>query len=195
MAPDDAAADDHHLRGGDTGDAAEQDAATAGVLVQGVRAGLGRELAGHLAHRRQQGEAAARVRDGLVGDGGRPGSEQSGGQLRVGREVEVGEQRLVRAQARDLDRLGFLDLDHQVGVGEHRVGVGDDRGALCDVVGVGDRRSGSGAGLHVHGVAARRELASSRRGEPDAVLIDFDLCGNADDGHCQTVGPRASGLQ
>ena len=192
---DDAAADDHDLRGGHAGDAAEQDAAAAGVLVQRVRAGLRGQLARHLAHRGQQREPTTRVGDRLVRDRGRARVDQALGELRVRREVQVGEQRLVGAQARDLDRLRLLDLDHQVGLGEHRVGVGDDRRALGDEVGVRDRRTGTGARLHEHGMPAPGQLAHARRGQPDAVLIDFDLCGHADDSHCGSVRAIASVTQ
>ena len=65
---DDTAADDHDLRGGHARDAAEQDAAAAGVLVQRVRAGLRGQLARHLAHRGQQRQATTRVGDRLVRD-------------------------------------------------------------------------------------------------------------------------------
>ena len=54
-------------------------------------------------------------------------------------------------------------------------------------VGVGDRGAGAGAGLDEHGVAAGSELAHARRGQPDAVLVDLDLCGNANDGHGRVI--------
>jgi hypothetical protein len=38
---------------------------------------------------------------------------------------------VARLEARDLDGLGLLDLDDQLGLAEHRVGVGQDLGALA----------------------------------------------------------------
>ena len=55
--PDRAGADHHHVRGGDAGDAAEQDAAPAHRLLEEEGAGLGRDPAGDLAHRREQRQA------------------------------------------------------------------------------------------------------------------------------------------
>ena len=58
----DAAADDEHLARGDPGDAAEQEPAPAERALEHERAGLGRDLARDLAHRREQRQAAARGR-------------------------------------------------------------------------------------------------------------------------------------
>ena len=68
---DGAAADDHHVRRRHARDAAEQDPAAAERALEHERAGLGRDLAGDLRHRRQQRQPAVAVLDGLVGDAGR----------------------------------------------------------------------------------------------------------------------------
>ena len=82
------------LRGGDPGHAAEQHAAAAERLLEVEGAGLGRELAGDLAHRRQQRQPALLVLDGLVGDAGRARTSRSASrQLGVRGEVEIGEER------------------------------------------------------------------------------------------------------
>src|ERR1041385_4810 len=99
-------------------------------------------------------EAAALVLDGLVGDAGGAGVDQPLRERGVGREVEVGEQDVARLEPGDLVGLRLLDLDAQVGLGEHRGGIGDDRRALGDVVLVGDPRPLARARLHVDGVAA-----------------------------------------
>ena len=111
------------------GDAAEQDAAAAGLALEGVGAGLDRHPAGDLAHRREQRQSAAFVGDRLVGDGDAAGLEQPLRLGRVRREVEVGEQDLALAQHPDLGRLRLLDLDHQLGSAEHGRGVRHDLGA------------------------------------------------------------------
>ena len=172
---DDPAADDEHGRGGDAGHAAEQHPAPAERLLEHERAGLGRDLAGDLAHRREQRQPAVRVLDGLVGDARRAGRLQPGRELRRGREVQVREERLAGPQHRDLRRLRLLDLQHELGGGEDGGGVRDDPRALRDVVLVLDRAAGAGAGLDEHLVArapsARgRRPASARRGTRPALI-------------------------
>ena len=53
-----AAADHQHVRGRHAGHAAEQHAAPAERLLEHERAGLGGDLARHLAHRREQRQPA-----------------------------------------------------------------------------------------------------------------------------------------
>ena len=96
---DDAAADDHHLARRDARHAAEQQPAAAERLLEHERAGLRGDLARDLAHRRQQRQPPAAVLDRLVGDAGRADSIRPARQLGVGREVQVGEERVARAAA------------------------------------------------------------------------------------------------
>ena len=115
---------------GDAGHAAEQDAAAAEGLLEHEGARLRGELAGDLAHRREQRQPALRVLDGLVGDADRARRAQRQRQVAVGREVQVGEQDLSRAQQLDLRRLRLLHLQHHLRLGEHRLGVRHDARAL-----------------------------------------------------------------
>ena len=84
-------------------------------------------LPGDLAHRREQRQPALRVLDGLVGDAGRAARLQGLGQLRRGRQVQVGEQRVLRAQHLDLVRLRLLDPEDHLRLLEDRGRVGQDR--------------------------------------------------------------------
>ena len=177
---DHAAADDHHVRGRDAGHAAEQDPAPAERLLEHERARLRGDLARHLAHRREQREPAAGVLDGLVGDAGRAGVHEPLGQPGVGREVQVGEERVAGLEQRHLGRLRLLDLDDHVRRAEHGGRVGQDLRALGDVVGVGDGRALSGTGLDHDLVAVLDQLAHAGGRERDAVLVRLDLGGNAD---------------
>ena len=81
------------------GHAAEQDAAAADRLLEHEGPGLRGDLAGDLAHRRQQRQPAVRVLDGLVGDAGRARVAQARASSGVRREVQVGEEHLARRAA------------------------------------------------------------------------------------------------
>ena len=146
------------------GHAAEQQAAAAERLLEHERAGLRRDLARDLAHRRQQRQAPARVLDGLVGDAGRAGLDQPARQLGVGREVQVGEEHVARLAAARPRGLRLLDLDDHVGLGEDASASGTIVRALRDVVVVGDRRPSPAPRLHEHLVAVVGQLAHARRG-------------------------------
>ena len=81
---------------------------------------------------------------------------------RVGRQVQVREEDLLRAQQRDLLGLGLLDLQHEVGLPEDRGRVGHDARALRGECGVLDRAALAGAGLDQHLVAVLAQLARTR---------------------------------
>ena len=88
---------------------------SAGRAPQCNRRGLDGQAAGNLAHRRKQRQTAIRIGDGLVGDGRRAGCHQTAGLIRIGCEMKIGEQNLVRLEPAILDRLRFLDLDDHFG--------------------------------------------------------------------------------
>jgi hypothetical protein len=178
--PDDAAADDHHLGAGDARHAAEQDPPAAERLLEHEGAGLGGDLARHLAHRRQQGQAPARVLDRLIRDARRAARHQPARQLRGRSEVQVGEEDVPGLEPRHLLGLGLLDLDDHVGRGEHRVGVREDLRALGPVVRVLDRRAKPGARLHDHLVAGVDKLSHAGRRQRHPVLVRLDLRRDAD---------------
>ena len=122
---DHAAAEHHDFRRRHARHAAEQHAASALRDLETVRARLDRHAPRHFAHRRQQRQAAARIGDRLIGDADRAGIQQPVRLLRIGREMQIGEKRLARAQPLDLDRLRLLHLHDHVGGGEHLVRVVD----------------------------------------------------------------------
>jgi hypothetical protein len=94
--------------------------------------------------------------------------------------VQVGEQHVVRAQQRYLDRLRLLDLDDHLGLCEDRLGAGDDPGALGKVVVVGDGRAEPGALLDDDLVAVVDQLADACRRDGDPVFVGLDLGGDTD---------------
>ena len=112
---DDAAADHDDVTRRDAGHAAEQEPAPAERLLEEVRAGLRREAAGDLAHRRQQRQRPVVGLDRLVGDGGDAALDERPRQRLVGRDVEVGEEHEPFAQAAVLRRDRLLDLEQQLG--------------------------------------------------------------------------------
>ena len=138
------------------------------------------------------GRRPRRVLDRLVGDAGGARVAEATGQLRIGRQVQVGEEQLAGAQHLDLDRLRLLDLDHHLGLGEDGGRVGDDAGALGLEVGVGDRAALAGASLDQHLVAVLDHLAHAGRGDRDPVLVGLDLCRYADPHVTSSLARRAS---
>ena len=115
---------------------------------------------------------------GLVGDGVDAALEQEVGESAVGGQVQVGEQLLALAEAVVLGRDRLLDLDDQVGAGEHLVGGGDDGGAGRGVLGVGEARTVAGAALDQHPVSVVDELGHPVRLDGDPVLVVLDLLGD-----------------
>ena len=92
-----------------------------------------------------------------------PDCHQAAGLLRIGREMEIGEQDLVRLEPAILDRLRLLDLDDHLGLGEHGLRRRQDAGAGLLVGRVVGEDAGAGAGLHQDLVAARGQLAHRAR--------------------------------
>ena len=123
-----AGAEDHHPRRAHAGGTAHQHPAAAVVALQELGPHLRGQPSGDLGHGGQERQRAVGLLHRLVGDARRPGAEQRLGHVRVGREVEVGEQREVGPEQAELVALGLLDLDdHLLGPGVGR--GGDDGGA------------------------------------------------------------------
>src|SRR5919106_1531305 len=86
------------------------------------------------------------VLDGLIGDAGGPRRTKGAGLLRIGCQMQEGEQQLARAQQLDLRRLQLLDVEDHLRFAEDRLRVGNDTGVLGGEVGVCDRASLAGQG-------------------------------------------------
>ena len=118
------------------------------------------------------GSRPSRVLDRLIRDARRARALQAARQLGLGREVQVGEQRLPLAQQLDLRGLRLLDLQHQLRLARTPPAAsGDDRARPAPELLVGDRAALARAGLHEHLVPARAQLAHARRRDRDAVLV------------------------
>ena len=107
--------------------------------------------------------------------------QQAGGHMRIGRQVEIGEQDLTRSEHLDLGVLRFLDLEDHLGPSENLPGVGNDGGPLGLELIVDDGRSFAGALLDENGMAALGQLAGADRGDGHAVLFGLDFLGDTDD--------------
>src|SRR5262249_7800731 len=144
---DDAAAEDDDVRGQDTGDAAEENAAALERPLEKLGAFLDAHAAGDFAHGREQGQGAVAIADGLVGDGGDAGGEDSVCELAVGGEMEIGEDDLAAAHEGPFGGERLLHLDDEIAAGPDFLGRLDEDGALLLVLLVGDAAALSGAGL------------------------------------------------
>ena len=168
------------LPGRDPGHAGQQHAGAALRQLERVGAGLDRHAAGDRAHRREQRQAAAGVGHGLVGDRDAARRQQVRGLLGVGSEMQVGEQDLARAQTRPLLALRLLDLDDQLGGGEHLLGIVRDArpGALVHDV---DQADGVACvGFDQDLMAVLGQLAHRCRGQADPVFVGLDFLRYAD---------------
>ena len=110
--------------------------------------------------------------------------------------MEVGEQRVVGAQAGPFGGQGLLDLDDHLGVGEDVIRRADHDGTDLLVVDIAEAGSVAGPGLHGDLVAAVDELASGAGSETDAVFVslgfrrDTDVHGSAPVGVGRDVTSR-----
>ena len=181
VGPHHAAADDDDAAYGDAGHAAQQHAAPAPLHFQAVGAGLDRHASRHLAHGRQQRQPAVVVAHRLVGHGDAARRYQRPGLLRIGRQVQIGEQHLAVPQHGGLGGLRLLHLDDHVGAGEDLLRSLDDFGAGAFIIGVAEADGMAGAGLHQHAMAVMDRLAHARRRHADPVLLALDLLGHADE--------------
>jgi hypothetical protein len=143
--------------------------------LQSGGAGLDRQPSGDFRHGGQQGQAAAVVGDGLIGNRRHARLDQTLGLVRIGSEVQIGVEKLAFAQLHPFARLRLLDLDHHVGLGEHLLGgLGDARaGCLVGVVVGAD--SGARAALHQHVMAVGDVFAYRARGQADAIFMVLDF--------------------
>ena len=138
---------------------------------------------GDLAHGGEQGQRVVLRAHRLVGDRHVARSDQGVGALARGGQVEVGEQGLVPAQAEPVILLGdgLLYLADQVGGAPHLVGLLDDLCPRPDEGRVAQGRAVASPLLDQHRVPGGRQLAHTRRGQGDPVLVGLHFGGHSDD--------------
>ena len=142
--------------------------------------GLDGHPARHLRHGCQERQAAVTVGHGLVGDGGDATRQQVRGLFGVGRQMEVGEQRVVGSQASALGGQGLLHLHDQLGRVVQLLGICAERGATGHVVLVGESGALPGVALDVDVVSPGGHLSDAGGREPDSSLLVLGLLRNAD---------------
>ena len=161
-----AAAEDDHIGGRHPGYAPEQHAAAAVLLLQATGADMRRHAARNLRHRGQQRQGALRARHRLIGDRDDARGDQIRGLLRVGGQMQIGEEDLPGTEFLALTRERLLDFDHQLAARVNLIGIGDDFGPDRTVIGVGNPGAQSGARFNDDMVPVPRQLAHRRRHEP-----------------------------
>ena len=134
---------------------------------------LGGQSPGDFTHRRQQWKAAVVELDGFVGDGCGAGLEQGLPHLRVGRQMQIGQQHHVLPQEVEFLGLGLLHLHHQVR-GPGLVPV-DNRHACGGKGLIADAGSCTCAGFDADLQPAADQLPSGirRQGHPAFIGLDF----------------------
>ena len=176
----DAGTEHDDLGVGDPSNAAEQDAAAASGSHEGEGTHLGREAAGDLRHRVEQGKHATGQLHGLIRDSRDLGRHEFAGERLIGSEVEIGEEEQVLPQPVILLRDRLLHLHDHVGLTPHLVGGIDHGGALGDVVLVADRRADTGILLDEDVVAVGHQFVDPDRRDADAIFVVLDLSGDTD---------------
>jgi hypothetical protein len=172
-----AGAEHDHACRSHAGGPAQQHSSSPGVPLEVMSTDLGRHAARHLAHRGEERQPAVGRLDGLVGQGGGAGVEETTGHLRVGGEVEVGEQHRVGPQMSQLGRLRLFDLHDQActpGIG----GI-DQVGPGGNVLAIVDRRVLARSPLDQHPVPVGHQLLGPVGRECHPMLAFFGLPGDA----------------
>ena len=128
-----------------------------------MSAHLDRHAPGNLAHRRQQRQPTPIVGNRLIGDRDRARAHQPFGLRWVSSKVQIGENQLVLAQRTDLLGQRLLDLDDQLGDGEHIRGPRQDPRARSLVGSIVEADRCAGAALDDDLMSVMNELAHAAR--------------------------------
>ncbi|MNT27429.1 hypothetical protein D3C72_1630590 [compost metagenome] len=120
------------------------------------------------------------VGDGFVGDAGGAGGDQFFRLGPVGRQVQVGEEGLLRAQACAFLGQWLLDLDDHLRLFEDLTGAAGHFGAGRQVVLVGEADGRPGPGLDPDFMPQAGQFAHGLRGQADPVLVVLDLLRHSD---------------
>ena len=181
VGPDDAAADHEHVGRLHPGDASEQNATAHHGLFETLGTLLNRHLAGHFAHGGEKRETALRVGQGLVGHGRDLPIQTAFREFARSGEVEVAEENLLAAQARDLFGLRLLDFHDHVGAFGQFVRRGDDFGPGLAIDRVVEPTADARFLFYEHGVAVGGEQVRAHGQHGDAIFVFLDLARYADD--------------
>ena len=178
MPADHPIADDHHLAVARAENAAELRAPSAVESRQVIAAHGDRHVPRDSAHRRQERQPAARIFQGLVGEGAGPLRQQGLGEApRCAREMQIGKENLV-LQIAIFGFEGFFDLENELRIpgllDTHRARTGGE--VFC----IQKTRAEPRPGLHQHLMPRLHQGASARRRERHAVFLVLDLLRDPD---------------
>ena len=180
MSTHDTAANHDHLGRTHTRNTAHQNTAPAIGLLQRPRSDLRGQTACNLGHRCQQRQAAMGIRYRFIRNRGTARGQQVMGLVRIGRQMQIGEQQLTFAQHLALTCLGFFDLDDHVGGGEDLGGGVDDTRASGDIGVIVKACADPGIGFYQNLMTTGHGLLRGIGGHADAELLRLDLFGAAD---------------
>jgi hypothetical protein len=175
------ASEDQDIRRRHTRHAAEQHAAAAVFLLQAARADMRRHAARDLRHWREQRQGALGARHGLVGNRDDARCHQVGGLLRIGRQMQIGEQHLSGLESLAFRRERLLDLHDQLAARINLVGMGRDFGSHRLVIGIAEAGSQAGILFDQDPMTGPGELANRRGHETHAILAVLDFLRHADE--------------
>ncbi len=175
---DGAAPEDEHLGRLDAGHAADELALAALGLLEIIGAAHRRHASGHLAHRDEERQTAVGSLHGLIGQADGTALDHGLGQLTVGGEMEIGEEKLAGPHECIFGFDGLLHLDDHLRGSVHVSDRRQDLGTYLPIVSIGETAAFTGCGLNIDGVAVLDEFVNSRRGHAHAVLIVFNFFWN-----------------
>ncbi len=178
--PHGAGADDDHVASGDAGNAGQEDPTASVGPAEVVGALLDGQPSGHLAHRREERQAAVGALDGLVADGDDVRLRELASEIRRGRQVQIREDELAGAEPRVLGWQRLLHLEDQLGFGPDALRR-LQRGAGGGVLLVADPAAEPGSPLDEQAVPALAERSGPGRREGDPLLSGLDLSRHTDD--------------
>jgi hypothetical protein len=156
------------------------------VLLEAVRAHLDRHAPGDFAHGREQRQGSIASRHGFVGDRGGARGQQRVGLRGIGRQVEIGEQGLIRAQSATFLQLRLLYFQHEVRIAKHGAGVAHDGRAGIGINRIAQAYTVARAGLHQDFVTLGHQLAGAGGDDRHPGFANLDLSGNT---NSHTISP------
>ena len=171
---------DHHAARLHARYATQQYTAAAVGFLHGGGARLNAHPPGHLGHGGEQGQAATRGGDRFVGDGSDAAGDELFGLARVGRQVQISEQKVVGFEAGAFVAEGLLDLDDHDGLLEDLLGAQGDAGTCAFVIAVAGTDTVTRTRFDPHLVSVGHHFPDSAGRQADPIFVVLCFPGNAD---------------
>ena len=129
-----------------------------------MRTALNGHTPGHLAHRRKQRKAAARICNSFICNTGRTRSDEIFSLFRVWGQMQISVENLVRPQKFALTNLWFFHFDDHLCLGENFSRSLRNRCTCVFIILVSAANASAGIFLHHHLVAMAHIFANRLRG-------------------------------